>query len=187
MARDWLNTLEVLAPDSPACAPQARVYDLALALQDGTVLCNALNKLIPGAIDSMNEKPEKQFLKMQNINGFLAACPKFGLKESDLFTADQLYYASDFQKVISSISKLSLSPTAKLKGLEGFPKAGGGATHTAADESGEDMYQSLEDLVGQSISFQEASAGQASAAFDPDDEEEEVCCRAVTCYRRVPK
>ena len=38
-----------------------------------------------------------QFLKMQNINAFLNACVSpCGLKQSDLFTAEQLYYASEF-------------------------------------------------------------------------------------------
>jgi hypothetical protein len=40
MARDWLKSLKVLPEDSPALEGKARVYDLALALQDGTVLCN---------------------------------------------------------------------------------------------------------------------------------------------------
>jgi hypothetical protein len=50
---------------------------------------------------------------MQNINAFLEAARKFGLKEADLFTADQLYYASDFQKVITCISTLSSSSQCK--------------------------------------------------------------------------
>jgi hypothetical protein len=33
MASAWLKSLGVLTPDSPALIPQARVYDLALALQ----------------------------------------------------------------------------------------------------------------------------------------------------------
>jgi hypothetical protein len=40
---------------------------------------------------------------MRNINSFLAACQtQLGLKQSDLFTAEELYYASDFAKVCSS-------------------------------------------------------------------------------------
>jgi len=170
MARDWLGQLKVLPPDSPANAAKARVYDLALALQDGTVLCNSLNRIIPGAIETVHERPEKQFLKMQNINAFLEAARKFGLKEGDLFTVDQLYYASDFQKVITAISTLSNAPQCKGAGFRPFPE--GGAAKNTANEGGEDMYQSLEDLVGQNISFQDAAAS-ASAAYDPDDEDDE--------------
>ncbi len=81
------------------------------------MLCLCLNKLRPGVIPSFHEKPEKQFLKMQNINSFLAALPSFSLKEKDLFTADQLYYASDFPKVLSCLSILSKT---QIAGIAGF-------------------------------------------------------------------
>jgi len=170
MARDWLNGLGVLPDNSPPLAAGARVYDLALALQDGTVLCVCLNKLIPGTVENVHERPDKQFLKMQNINSFLAACPKFGLKEADLFSADQLYYASDFQRVIACLSSLSRSKSAELS-VPGFPR--NKAVKNTATDGGEDMYQSLEDLVGQSISFQESAAANASSAFDPDDDDDD--------------
>ena len=93
----WLSSVGVLPPDCSALKEGARVYDLALALQDGSVLCNCLNKLMPGCVKPVHQSPEKQFLKMQNINSFLTALvDKFGLKQSELFTAEQLYYASDF-------------------------------------------------------------------------------------------
>jgi len=170
MARDWLVKLSVLPENSPALAPSARVYDLALALQDGTVLCKTLNKMIPGSVEQVHAKPEKQFLKMQNINSFLQACPNFGIKSGDLFTADELYYASNFQKVIACLSLISRSNQAKLSGTPGFPT---GKAKDTANDGDEDMYQSLEDLVGQSISFQESNNANKSAAFDPDEEEEE--------------
>jgi guanine nucleotide exchange factor VAV len=82
--------------------------------------------------------------------------------------ADELYYASDFPKVIQTLSALSGTKAAG-KHAAKFP-AGAGA-NTATGVGGEDMYQSLEDLVGQSISF--AEAAQSSAAFGVDDEEAE--------------
>eukprot|EP00040_Diaphanoeca_grandis_P019004 m.100075 g.100075 ORF g.100075 m.100075 type:complete len:776 (-) comp27218_c0_seq1:153-2480(-) len=155
MARDWLNALNVI-PGTEACLNDgARVYDLALALQDGTVLCNALNTLVPGSVEQVQLKPDKQFLKMENIEGFLHACVNtFKLKDTDMFTADQLYYASDFQKVISCLSALSRSKVVAKSGQEGFPV---GQAKTTALDGNEDMYQSLEDLVGQSISFASAT------------------------------
>eukprot|EP00040_Diaphanoeca_grandis_P021369 m.113851 g.113851 ORF g.113851 m.113851 type:complete len:782 (-) comp28302_c0_seq1:91-2436(-) len=171
MARDWLVNLAVIPENSPALVASARVYDLALALQDGVVLCNTLNKMIPGSVETVHPNPEKQFLKMQNINSFLQACPNFGVKSNDLFTADELYYASNFQKVIACLSMLSRSNQAKLSGTPGFPT---GSAKNTANDGDEDMYQSLEDLVGQSISFQESNSANASASFDPDEEEEDV-------------
>eukprot|EP00051_Salpingoeca_urceolata_P001684 m.43077 g.43077 ORF g.43077 m.43077 type:complete len:802 (-) comp11610_c0_seq2:431-2836(-) len=170
----WLRSVGVLPGDDPACSRNARVYDLALALQDGTMLCECLNKLKPGAIAHIHQKPEKQFLKMQNINSFLAACKThFGLKEADLFTADQLYYASDFAKVVTTLSSLSQTVIAGIAGHQRFPLDAETPAHTAADEHGDDMYQSLEDLIGQSISLEEAKAEAAAYVDDDEDEGEE--------------
>jgi hypothetical protein len=63
-----------------------------------------VNKLIPGCIKPVHQKPEKQFLKMQNINAFITALTtNFSLKPSEVFSAEQLFYASDFA-LVSSLS-----------------------------------------------------------------------------------
>jgi hypothetical protein len=68
--------------------------------QDGTVLCECANKIVRGSVQHVNTSPEKQFMKMQNINQFLEALSTtFKLKDSQIFAADQLYYASNFAKV----------------------------------------------------------------------------------------
>ena len=97
----------MIDPSNTCFNKAARVYDLALALQDGVGLCDLLNMIAPGCIDGIHRKPGKKFLKMQNINAFLEAVPKVGVKDADLFTADELYYASDFPKVIHTLSVLS--------------------------------------------------------------------------------
>lgn len=177
MAAQWLATMGVLEPSSSALSRGARVYDLALALQDGTVLCMCANKLKSGCIPDFHEKPEKQFLKMQNINSFLAALPvHFGLKEKDLFTADQLYYASDFAKVVSCLSLLSKTQIAGIAGYKFFPAEEKVAKNTAETE---DMYQSLEDLIGQSLSLEEAAKDAAPVFVDDDEEEKEEIYGAI--------
>jgi len=179
MARDWLNSLDVIPRSEPCLKKESRVYDLALALQDGTALCNALNVLIPGSVDQVQIKPDKQFLKMENINAFLHACETtFKLKESDMFTADQLYYASDFQQVISCLSTLSRCKAVQRSGKQGFPV---GQAKTTAIDGEEDMYQSLEDLVGQSISFQNAGSSGAYADKHGQENDDDIygCIRDV--------
>ena len=107
---------------------------------------------------------------MKNINSFLTACQAtFGLKSSDLFTAEHLYYASDFAKCVHTISLLSKSQQAGLAGFKYFPQDHE-STENRADEDGQDMYQSLEDLVGQSLSLEEAA--QNAPVFIPDATEE---------------
>ena len=53
---------------------------------------------------------------MQNIHSFLAALPSLGV--TDLFEADELYYASDFSRVVNTLSKLSKSIIAGIKGFK---------------------------------------------------------------------
>eukprot|EP00729_Bicosta_minor_P001740 gene1740-6643_t len=163
----WLRELHVIDSKNACFDKSARVYDLALALQDGVVLCNLANRLVPKAVDSIHMDPGKQFLKMQNINSFLEVAAKMGVKSADLFTADELYYASDFPKVIQCLLALSDSKSARNAGVPKF----GGVSNTPTGAGGEDtdMYQSLEDLVGQSISFQEAASSAAGWNDDYDD------------------
>lgn len=42
-----------------------------------------------------------------------------------------------------------------------------------AEENGQDMYQSLEDLVGQSLSLKEAETSFSLPSFADDDDEED--------------
>uniref|UniRef100_A0A915IAY0 Uncharacterized protein n=1 Tax=Romanomermis culicivorax TaxID=13658 RepID=A0A915IAY0_ROMCU len=63
------------------------------------------------------------FLCLKNICLFLDACQKnFGLKQSDLFEAGELYKVSDFGKVLSTLSRLSTTPQAAQSGVKGFPE-----------------------------------------------------------------
>ncbi|EGD78927.1 hypothetical protein PTSG_11799 [Salpingoeca rosetta] len=173
LAARWLNTVGVLPADDPSLQPDGRVYELAMALQDGTVLCKCANRLMPGCITSFAERPEKQFMKMQNINRFLEACQdKFRMKKTDLFTADELYYASNFAKVVETLSLLSKTPPAGMAGFRHFPDDTGHAANTA-QEDGQDMYQSLEELVGQSLSLKDA-AKSGGSVYSGDDDAEEI-------------
>eukprot|EP00053_Salpingoeca_punica_P017049 m.162985 g.162985 ORF g.162985 m.162985 type:complete len:812 (+) comp17104_c0_seq1:358-2793(+) len=157
MASNWLYQVGVLPGDSPALLANARVYDLAMALQDGTVLCKALNKLQANCVENVHEHPEKQFLRMQNINNFLSTCTSsFGLKPDVLFSAEELYYATDFSKVVSALSLLSKTQIAGLAGFKFFP-ADNQNIENRAEEDGEDMYGTLQGLVQQSLSLEEAA------------------------------
>ncbi len=73
MAARWLSQAKALPGESPALAPNAQLYDFAMALQvrgasccsclriqDGTVLCMAANKLSSNIVKNINQKPEKQ-------------------------------------------------------------------------------------------------------------------------------
>lgn len=56
---DWLTRCGVLRSDHKANWAEAKVVDLALTLRDGVLLCNLLNVIEPGCIDTkdVNQKP----------------------------------------------------------------------------------------------------------------------------------
>lgn len=56
LAAQWLQQVGVLEADNPVLGRNARVYDLALALQDGTVLCNAINVIRPGMVEQVTSR-----------------------------------------------------------------------------------------------------------------------------------
>ncbi|KAK6640827.1 hypothetical protein RUM44_012524 [Polyplax serrata] len=121
---NWLTRCGVLRSDHIANGAQAKAGDLALTLRDGVILCNLLNVIEPGCIDTkdVNQKPRlAQFLCLRNIKIFLQASHEvFGLKESDLFEPLGLYDLTDFLRVLQTLSKLSVSPKFKKKNICGF-------------------------------------------------------------------
>lgn len=66
------------------------VDDLLVDLKDGTILCECMNTVVPGAIKiTTSQMPFKQ---MERISLFLAACRnRLGMRENDLFTTADLY------------------------------------------------------------------------------------------------
>lgn len=118
----WLIRCGALRADHKANWPNATAVDLAYILRDGVLLCNLLNTIEPGCIDSknVNQKPQMaQFLCLRNINAFLTACTQnLGLSESDLFEPSMLYDLSNFHKVLCTLSVLSNAACFKNKGIE---------------------------------------------------------------------
>lgn len=118
----WLIRCGALRADHKANWPTATAVDLAYILRDGVLLCNLLNTIEAGCIDSkdVNQKPQMaQFLCLRNINAFLSACTNvFGLSESDLFEPSMLFDLSNFHKVLCTLSVLSNSGQFKNKGIE---------------------------------------------------------------------
>ncbi|KJE98262.1 hypothetical protein CAOG_008252 [Capsaspora owczarzaki ATCC 30864] len=137
----------------------AELVDLAVALKDGTVLCALSNRILAGSVSKVHRQPRLQFLCYENIANFLDACVKtFGLKRAELFATEDLYYGSNFGKIITTLDKLSKTPFSAQAGLLGIlPSAATGGTQgnaaarrpTAARPvtPAEDLYGTLPDML----------------------------------------
>ena len=116
--RAWLLDLGLLCGADFVFESSSTIVEFALFLKDGTLLNNLLNVLDSSVCSIVHPTPKIQFQMFENINSFLHACSKhFGLLKDDLFKVDDLFYASDFGKVIHTIHKLSTTPQAVAKGL----------------------------------------------------------------------
>ena len=56
---DWLTRCGILRSDHIANGAEAKARDLAVTLRDGVILCNLLNDIEPGCIDTkdVSQKP----------------------------------------------------------------------------------------------------------------------------------
>eukprot|EP00041_Stephanoeca_diplocostata_P026030 m.693873 g.693873 ORF g.693873 m.693873 type:complete len:185 (-) comp22876_c0_seq5:2093-2647(-) len=94
-ATAWLETLT----GSP------KEGEFADWLNDGSVLCKAMNVLKPGSIKKINDS-KMAFKKMENIGNFLTAAQAYGLKATDLFQTVDLYEAKNLTQVVDGIHAL---------------------------------------------------------------------------------
>ena len=76
------------------------------ALQDGVVLCDLMNKIKPGSCKKY--KPTKvAFVARSNIQIYIQAAKKFGLKGVELFETRDLYDKQALHRVVDSLYSLS--------------------------------------------------------------------------------
>ncbi|KAJ3023682.1 UNVERIFIED_CONTAM: Muscle-specific protein 20 [Siphonaria sp. JEL0065] len=86
------------------------------ALKDGTILCEAINKVYPATQVKINSS-KMPFKQMENINNFLQAAEKMGVNRHELFQTVDLFEAKNMVQVIDSI--YALSRCAEAKGYSG--------------------------------------------------------------------
>ncbi|VDK88877.1 unnamed protein product, partial [Onchocerca ochengi] len=121
----WMNECGILDAKHRVTEANAEIGEFATILRDGVLLCLLCNRLCENCIDikDLQQRPQMaQFLCCRNICEFLKACKNtFEMKPEDLFDPWDLYRLDDFGKVLRTLSKLSMSPVAKLSGIRGFP------------------------------------------------------------------
>lgn len=74
-------------------------------LKDGVVLCNLMNKLVPGSVKKIATRGTN-FQLMENIQRFQAAMKAYGVPQEEIFQTADLFERRNIAQVIKfSISK----------------------------------------------------------------------------------
>jgi len=87
--------------------------NLYVSLKSGIVLCELANKIRSNIIPKYNtigrngEKELHNLQAMENINLYLRACQKLGLKNSDMFVASDLFHSKCMPQVLHNIYALA--------------------------------------------------------------------------------
>eukprot|EP01113_Clastostelium_recurvatum_P010599 TRINITY_DN1528_c0_g1_i1.p1 TRINITY_DN1528_c0_g1~~TRINITY_DN1528_c0_g1_i1.p1 ORF type:complete len:718 (-),score=112.69 TRINITY_DN1528_c0_g1_i1:220-2301(-) len=88
-SRDWIE--RVIGEKFPS-------DDFQVSLKNGTFLCKLANQIKPGLIPKIN--PGKgDFAERENLAFFISACKKLGLKDTQVFEANDLFEAKRIRNV----------------------------------------------------------------------------------------
>jgi len=74
-------------------------------IRDGQVLCQVMNKLVPGSIPKINSTGG-QFKMMENINNFQKALKEYGVPDIDVFQTVDLWEKKDIGQVTTTLFAL---------------------------------------------------------------------------------
>ncbi|MEQ2262431.1 LIM domain only protein 7, partial [Xenotaenia resolanae] len=84
--------------------------DFRSALENGVLLCDLINKIKPGIIKKVNRLPTP-IAGLDNLNVFLKACGKLGLKEA------QLFHPGDLQDLSTRVTVKHQETNRRLKNV----------------------------------------------------------------------
>lgn len=116
----WLDSCLVLTEQlrSRLRMNNLKLNEFSCGLRDGVILCNLLNYLSPGSIDSSQiarRSTQNRSACIKNIRLFLEACKKeFDLNDQLLFQADMLYDLN-VERVFITLSTISKLKQVELK------------------------------------------------------------------------
>eukprot|EP01105_Mastigella_eilhardi_P000961 TRINITY_DN1120_c0_g1_i1.p1 TRINITY_DN1120_c0_g1~~TRINITY_DN1120_c0_g1_i1.p1 ORF type:complete len:1221 (-),score=409.90 TRINITY_DN1120_c0_g1_i1:38-3700(-) len=84
-------------------------YDdnLHAILRNGVLLCNLINKIVPGSIPRIHAVNSAPFQQRENIFFFINACKKLRVPNAALFTVEDLYSAKKLKNVFVCVHALA--------------------------------------------------------------------------------
>ncbi|MBN3318129.1 CNN1 protein, partial [Atractosteus spatula] len=84
------------------------------SLKEGVILCELINKLQPGSVKKINNSPQN-WHQLENIGNFIKAITDYGVKQHDIFEANDLFENFNYTQVQSTL--IALAGVAKTKGF----------------------------------------------------------------------
>lgn len=110
---DWIEAVN--------CKKVPRDLPFEEVLKDGVILCNMMNKLLPGGVKQINKKSND----LENLATFQQAMKEFGVPEDKIFQTKHLLDGESLKQVVDSISTLARIASSKpdYKGPLMSPKA----------------------------------------------------------------
>lgn len=110
----WIEAVLDTSLDLEAGAEDQAAF--ADALKDGSILCQLINALHPGAVKKINTM-KAPFKQRENIEMYLKGCEAYGLKTQDLFQVNDLYEHKNVYMVVDNI--FALGGLAQKNGFSG--------------------------------------------------------------------
>ena len=135
-------------------------------LRDGVILCNILNKILPGCIPEREiTKQEASFhFRLKNVAmARQALIEKFHFREKNIFAPRDLVSLDDFYRVLVVFSELSKSSEALTLGATPWPPD---EYHMSNDEGVYGCLDELSPLAGRQNRFSNRHGSNASATLN---------------------
>ncbi|XP_047659374.1 LIM domain only protein 7b isoform X2 [Tachysurus fulvidraco] len=148
------------------------------ALENGVLLCDLINKLKPGIIKRVNRLPTP-IAGLDNVNVFLKACGKLGLKDA------QLFHPGDLQDVSTRVTVRHQETSRRLKNVLITIYWLGRRAHADPSYNGPQLnFKAFEGLLGIALSKALEEASSKPGARDSGFAETWYPDREVLSYRR---
>ncbi|KAG8265601.1 muscle-specific protein 20-like [Homalodisca vitripennis] len=114
-------------------------------IRDGQVLCQVMNKLVPGSIPKINSSGG-QFKMMENINNFQKALKDYGVPDIDVFQTVDLWEKKDIAQVTTTM--FALGRTTYLKPDWKGPYLGPKPSEEAKRQFTEEQLKAGQSIIG---------------------------------------
>lgn len=110
---DWIQAVLSQGGDAVK-VPRDQPFEKVL--KDGVILCNLMNKIVPGSVKRINKKGGN-FALMENIAAFQKAIKAYGVPEEEVFQTADLFEARNVKAVAKSL--FAFARTCTNKGYDG--------------------------------------------------------------------